>query len=371
MRAILLILLFITAAPPTSRQALDKQIAAQFAPIFHQGLGENSRADYITNFDFDGDWRGDNNWNNLDNRAFPLKAYIYYSVAETRTHYFVHYAIFHPRDYKGDGGAATSTLLETLIGEGLRRAGKDPTGGLADEVALSHENDLEGCLVVAEKAGDDPRKASVKFVETLAHNRYLKYCAREDRAGICEAIEMNGQRPLIFIEPKGHGPSRYVGDKFQLKRAVKGVMTYTYSGRAEDSDEAANKSDKSAKSVSYDLIPIYDTLWMRAQSGANETYGEAFDFQSRSILRVRTDTPAPKIEKKVEQMFGPLGVAFRGQVGFKNKARPPWGWFDNSEKDRPQGEWFFDPASVIARHFSLGPEFSLAYVYQPYFKIGL
>jgi len=378
MRPILMIILLFTtglsgqemrrrpreAAPPVSRQALDKQVAAQFAPIFHQGLGENPRADYITNFDFDGDWRGDNNWNNLDNRAFPLKAYIYYSVAETRTHYFVHYAVFHPRDYKGDGGAATSTLLETLIGEGLRRAGKDPTGGLANEVALSHENDLEGCLVVAEKTGNDPRKATVRFVETLAHNRYLKYCAREDRAGVCEAIQMDGQRPLIFIEPKGHGPSRYTGDKFQLKGSVKGVMTYTYSGRAEDSDEVANKS---AKSVSYDLIPIHDTLWMRAQSGANETYGEAFDFQSRSILRVRADKPTSKIEQK----FGPLGSAFRGAIGFKNKARPPWGWFDSSEKDRPQGEWFFDPAAAIARHFNLGAEFSLAYVYQPYFKIGL
>jgi hypothetical protein len=350
--------------PAASRQSLDNQIAAQFAPVFYQGLGDKPRADYITNFDFDGDWRGDNNWNNLDNRAFPLKAYIYYSVTETRTHYFVHYAIFHPRDYKGDGGAATSTLLETLIGEGLRRVGKDPTGGLANEVALSHENDLEGCLVVAEKAGGDPQKAVVKFVETLAHNRFLKYCAREDRPGICEAIEMNGQRPLIFIEPKGHGPSRYTGDKFQLKGSVKGVLAYAYAGRAEVSDEAAGKS---AQSVGYDLVPIRDTLWMRAQAGANETYGEAFDFQSRSILRTQSDQPAAKIE----QRFGPLGAAFRGTVGFKNKARAPWGWFDSSEKDRPQGEWFFDPAAVIARHFSLGPEFPLAYVYQPYFKIGL
>jgi hypothetical protein len=354
------------AAPAAVRHALDKQIAARFAPIFHQGLGPEPRADYITNFDFDGDWRGDNNWNHLDNRAFPLKAYIYYSVAETRTHYFVHYAVFHPRDYKGDGGAATATLLETLIGEGLRRAGKDPTGGLAGDVALSHENDLEGCLVVAEKAGADPGRAVVKFIETLAHNRYLKYCAREDRPGVCEAMEMNEQRPLIFIEPKGHGPSRYTGDRFQLKGAVKGVMTYAYAGRADDSDEAAARS---LNSVGYDLIPIHDSLWARAQSGLNETYGEAFDFQSRSIPRAQTETT----QTTVQQKLGSLGTAFRGTVGFKNKARPPWGWFDRSEteKDRPPGEWFFDPAATIARHFSPGPAFSLAYSHHLYFKIGL
>src|SRR5262249_46621490 len=150
----------------SERKTLDKKIAAQFAPIFYQGLGDNPRADYITNFDFDGDWRGDNNWDNLENSKFPLKAYVYYSVVETETHYFVLYAVFHPRDYKGGADAATSSMLEVLIGEGVRRAGKDPTG-MADELALSHENDLEGCLVVAEKKAAGLSKAEVKYVETM------------------------------------------------------------------------------------------------------------------------------------------------------------------------------------------------------------
>src|SRR5262249_35234207 len=154
---------------------------------------------------------------------------------------------------KGDATASTSGLLEVLIGEGVRRAGKDPTG-LADEVALSHENDLEGCLVAAEKRGNDLQKAEVKFVETLAHNRFLRYCTRQDRPGLCEAIDMNGQHPLIFIEPKGHGQSRYTGDRVQLRRSGRGVATYTYLGRAEDAEKTKGKS------IGYDLIPIYDTL---------------------------------------------------------------------------------------------------------------
>jgi hypothetical protein len=345
------------------RQILDKQIAAQFAPVFYQGLGEAPRSDLIANFDFDGDWKGDNNWWNLDNRAYPLRAYVYYSVAETATHYFVHYAVFHPRDYKG--GLAKSALVEVLIGEGLRRAGKDPTGGLANDVALSHENDLEGCLVVAEKQGRDLSKAVVRFVETMAHNRFLKYCPREDRPGICESIEMKEQRPLIFIEPKGHGPARYTGSRQQLKGAIKGVMVYSYSGQAEDGDKALSRAG--GKTAGYDLIPIYDTLWSRAQQGENETYGEAFDYQIGSFLKLQNDKAAVKPEQKL----GVLGSAFRGTVGFKNKSRPPWGWFDDSEKDRPRGEWFFDPAAVIARHFGLGEGFSIAYVYNLYFKIGL
>ena len=50
-------------------------------------------------------------------------------------------------------------------------------------------------------------------------------------------------------------------------------------------------------------------------------------------------------------------------------ARPPWGWFDNRERERPLGEWFFDPAGTIARHFSPAEPFSLVYVHHPYLGI--
>jgi hypothetical protein len=341
---------------PAQRAQLDKQIAAQFAPIVYQGLGSDPRADYITNFDFDGDWKGDNNWDNLDNRSYPLRAYIYYSVSETPTHYFVHYAFFHLRDYKGD--LAKSQLLEMIIAEGLKQAGGDPTGGLAEDVALSHENDLEGCLVVAEKRGEDLARAEVKYIETMAHNNYFKYCPDEGRVGICEPIEMKGQHPLIFVEPKGHGPSRYSGGRQQLKNSINGVMIYSFTGRAEDPDAVKEKS------IGYDLISIYDTLWMRAKQGKNETYGEAFNYQTRAFLKYQLNGPAKKIEKN----FGSLGSAFRGDDGFKNKARAPWAWYDDSERERPRGEWFFDPASVIARHFNLERGFSTAYLYNPFFE---
>ena len=80
---------------------VDYQIAARFAPVFHQALGSSPRFDYITRFDFDGDWRGDNNWANAADTQYPLTATVYFNVSESPTHYFIHYAAFHPRDYKG------------------------------------------------------------------------------------------------------------------------------------------------------------------------------------------------------------------------------------------------------------------------------
>ncbi|HKZ00915.1 MAG TPA: hypothetical protein VJ180_01670, partial [Pyrinomonadaceae bacterium] len=91
------------STPATGRQtvgkarqqaSVDREIAARFAPIFYQALGDKPRSDYLTNFDFDGDWRGDNNWSNSDDKKHPLKAYVYYSVSETASHLFIHYAVF-------------------------------------------------------------------------------------------------------------------------------------------------------------------------------------------------------------------------------------------------------------------------------------
>jgi hypothetical protein len=110
--------------------ARDLEIAAHFAPVFYQGLGDKRRHDYITNFDFDGDWRGDNNWNNSNDERFPLRAFVYYGVSETPTHFLIHYAVFHPRDYKG-GSGARGAILSEIIREGVRRGGRyDPDGTL-------------------------------------------------------------------------------------------------------------------------------------------------------------------------------------------------------------------------------------------------
>jgi hypothetical protein len=192
-------------APRAAESATDRALASRFAPVVYQGLGDHPRGDYVTNFDFDGDWRGDNNWANADDRRHALKAYVYYSVSETATHYLIHYAFFHPRDYKGGGFGGP--LLSEAIGEGVRRGGRyDPTG-LASEAVLAHENDMEGCLVVVGKRGADPASARVVIVETLAHDRFLKYAAEEFAANGFGRVAVEDGRPELYVEPKGHGVS--------------------------------------------------------------------------------------------------------------------------------------------------------------------
>jgi len=339
----------------------DADIASHFAPIFYQALGDKPRSDYITNFDFDGDWKGNNNWENLANAEFPLKAYIYFSVAETATHFFIHYAVFHPRDYKG--GERKGTILSDLIREGQKAGGKyDPTG-LGDEAALAHENDMEGALVVAKKNGNHLDDAEVVFVETLAHNKFNRYQPDESQAGFSKLM-LEGQHPLLYIEPKGHGIEAYSGDPKQTSK--KEFLRYKVGQHADDpamKDSVCRdlETTRCEKSVSYSLL-LLSTLWAKAKADVNETYGIAYDYGE---LKISTSLSGSAVSEK-KFKIGKVGCAFLGSVGGINMARPPWGWFDRDERDQPLGSWFFDPASRIKRDFNLDSSFSTTYVRLPF-----
>lgn len=357
LRVFALCLLYAAAQPATPCQtsrgaAKDREVASRFAPVFHQGLGDDKRADYITNFDFDGDWRGDNNWANAADSRFPLKAYVYFAVSETATHYFIHYAVFHPRDYKG--GGVRGPLLSEAIKEGVRRGGRyDPTG-LSAEAVLAHENDMEGCLVVVAKAAGGA--GQVSMVETLSHDRFLKYVPRGGRpAGFGEVVLEDG-RPQLYVEPKGHGVSAYARDGKDSRAG--GLLVYSFAGRAGNPGGAADGR------VGYELLPLFTTLWPRARKGVNQTYGAAQTYRFPAVsVRAARKASSRKVSLTA-------GSAFLGKVGAPNMARPPWGWFDREEKGGTPGEWFFDPAGAVRRHFGLGDDFSAEYVHAPFLGVN-
>ncbi|HEV7857705.1 MAG TPA: hypothetical protein VGO91_03575 [Pyrinomonadaceae bacterium] len=337
----------------------DAEIAARFAPIFYQGLGEKRRNDYITNFNFDGDWRGDNNWANSEDPRFHLKAYIYYAVSETPTHFFIHYAVFHPQDYKGNGKGGT--ILSEILRESVKHGGKyDPTG-LLDEAALSHENDMEGCLVVVLKAGTDIERARTIYVETMAHSHFLKYTTEAATEGEShhrsDIFKAEREHPLLYVEPKGHGIQAYIGGEKQSPR--NGLLIYNFTGQADDPES------KRTNEVSYDLLPLYETLWPLARKGVNGTFGAVHKYPTLNISFLQTQ--GQPLKRQIT--LGTLGTAFSGSVGAANIARPPWGWFDLNERDQPLGGWFFDPAGVVKRHFNLGEDFSTVYLHAPFLGI--
>jgi hypothetical protein len=277
-----------------------RQLAEYWAPIWWQDTDDDDfRADYITSFNFDGDWDPLNNWNNLP--QFELKAYIYYWVVETTTHWFIGYADFHPRDWSDD----ITALLD------------------------QHENDMEGSLLVIQK----DRRSYGQFVLmiTRAHEDFYSYTdydsslsnnVGQGHEDIDGDVEFEFYHPYIYVKAEGHavyGDLRWENNGFPGGDGV----VYRYTGQA---GEPKNGNDRN---VGYDLVNI-DELWTK-----------------------RYDP----------DIFYEFGV-FKGDDWEDNKANAPWEWDDKDDGEVSAVQFFIDPAYLVAYyHDGLG-NFSHDYIVQ-------
>ena len=277
-----------------------RQLAEYWAPIWWQDTDEDDfRADYITNIDFDGDWDPLNNWDNLS--QFELKAYIYYWVTETTTHWFIGYADFHPRDWSDD---------ITVLWD-------------------QHENDMEGFLLVIQKNGGS--YGQFVLMITRAHEDFYSYkdydnalsnMVRKSHEDIDGDVEFKTHNPYIYVNAEGHA---VYGDLRWEKKGFPGGdgVVYRYTGQAE---EPQNGNDRN---VGYDLVYIGE-LW----------------------------------EKRHDpDIFYEFGT-FRGDDWDKNKANAPWGWDDKDDGKVYADQFFVDPAYLVDYyHDGLG-NFSHDYIIQ-------
>lgn len=319
--------------PPESRRGDPyRALAEHYAPFLAQETWFEPKADYPCRFDFDGDWHGDNNWENLEQGS--SQAFVYYAAMETETHWFLTYNIFHARDYSD----------RCVVG-------------------TCHENDNEGIILTIRKDGSPFGRLQV--METLAHNNV--YSMTADRRIGRGAHDIDGSiefyqesHPAVFIESGGHGiygtlspHSRYslARDEFREGTGV----TFIYKGVPERPRHANDRL------VGYDLLPIYEEWWLKAQEGK----WDARTFDDYFLYQPFGDRPAIGFR---------IGGAFYGRKEAANKAKPFWGWHDSATLKRrilAVGQWGLDPAYAVSRNlrFPADEPFSLDYVYNPYLGI--
>jgi hypothetical protein len=284
----------------TQIKPTHRQLAEYWAPIWWQDTdNDDFRADYITNFNFDGDWDPSNNWDNLPH--FVLKAYVYYWVVETTTHWFIGYATFHPRDWSDD--------ITAFIDQ--------------------HENDMEGCLLVIQKS--ERSYGQFILLITRAHDNFYSYIdddispsnnVRQGNEDIDGDVQFESYHPYIYVKAEGHavyGDLRWENDDFPGGDGV----VYRYMVQAM---EPNNGNDRN---VGYELVNI-DDLWTK-----------------------RYDP----------DIFYEFGV-FKGDDWGNNKAHAPWGWDDKDDGEVSVDQFFVDPAYLVAYyHGGLG-DFSHDYIVQ-------
>jgi hypothetical protein len=339
----------------TDREKEMREIAERFAPVFHQrmaGTPEEHRFDYPTSFDFDGDWTGNNNWANSAHPKYKLWSYVYYSVLESEDHYFIHYAVYHPRDW-----SVVQSTYDTILDK-IQDKYKDILGGKArEEAEFNHENDLEGALVIVDKWAEGGPQAVA--IETVAHNHLLRSLspAAADLSITSgergEPLKLENGHPSLYVESQKHGIRAWSNEE---GTAQEPILALRYGKPVEF-------SRLSGDSATYDLIPIFKTWWKRARETRqpNLTYGTVTDFGDRFCEVPGARRPACEL--------GTVGAAIRGDYLRPNAANAPWAWIDLDDKELPLGAWFFDPILILKRHFGLF-DTREKYLYNPYLGIG-
>lgn len=303
-------------------------MAAAWAPTFLQET--SSPKDFITAFDYDGDWVGSNNAANL--HRFPLRAVVYYTAFETETHWFLTYVLYHPVD---------------------------------DKRLTGHDHDTEHVTLVVRKSAQPAGR--LEAMETRFHKSLLQYVPPGNEVGdgaddIDGPIHLDERgRPLLYVQRVGHGIcggyapqalipalALYCSHHRTPHLARRGVV-YRYAGQA-----AAPRS-LDDRDVGYALVEIGESWWPRAtQGGPNATFATIFDFQS---ARCRTYLCPSKIGRLIAPSPG------RASTGMP--------WEEGSGRGAKRiGEAFFDPAYVLGQRLRFPAPFSTKYRYNPYLGVG-
>ncbi|MCB1024982.1 MAG: hypothetical protein KDB79_11355 [Acidobacteria bacterium] len=309
-------------------------LAEHYAPFIAQETWFEPGADHLVRADYDGDWKADNNWENLD-KGSP-QAYVYYTVIESETHWFLIYNFFHARDYS-----------DVCV------------------VGTCHENDNEGLIMTVRK--NKTKFGELEVMETLAHNNIYSF---SNDSSIKKGVhDIDGKiefykktTPIVFIEAGGHGVysssakgSLFSAEKMEFKSHT--GITYVYKNKAEIPTGGNNRN------VGYALLPIYDQWWSKGNqktADANDTFDDFYAYQPFG------DRPGTSAEF--------ISGAFKGRTASENKAKPFWGWHDKRTRDKKvlnTGQWALDPAYSVSQNLSFPSDkpVSTTYIFNPFLAV--
>lgn len=313
------------------------ELARAYAPaIYHAVDPEGGRQDLPTRVDFDGNLRGDDNWESFP--RWELPPVVYYAVLETRTHWFVTYHLFHPRDW-----------------EPVRLGVHD-----------THENDGENLQVVVDK-----QSGRVVLLFTQAH--YFGYVYWNDGAGLGDGEEEregpllltddagrpdpDGRHAGVFVEPRGHGILGALDPDAEVTVAPDGAARFERGGLVllpAARDEVVREPASGAPRATYALESTTLKLWPGLRDGT--ILGED------GLYDGTCDYACPEVSIGVPRYYeadrfsGPFG-ADRGISPFA---------VDFSFWSGELGALFFDPARRYAACLKVPEGWSTEYLEYPF-----
>ncbi len=294
------------------------RLLERWAPTFVQHVARaDAGRDRPTRVDFDGDWNAKNKWRSQARFGTSLPPAAYGAAVLTRTHAYLTYTLYYPRDW------IRPICLPYIC----------------------HDNDLESVLVVVRRDRDwergEERDGELVLIESKAHLRYHELSARE------VAVDEDG-RPLVAVEAKGHGPHPCRrGDD----ACAPGPRRLVYV-RGDPPSPPPRRAD--GREVRYELLSLRESLWARRHP-----------IESQGLWTAGETGPLYYAGTRCGRMGDRMGAAMAWSR-FPGGVRPPWGLKGSSGA---RGDWFLDPAAVVAeRHPTVAAagDGALEYVFHPY-----
>jgi hypothetical protein len=159
--------------------AVRQQVIRFFAPVIYQDIEDHSAQDLFTRITFDGNWRGNDNWEHTF--LYPKPGIVYTSLIEDANRLFLHYGLFWPRDWC----SFTCTFAQDM-----------------------HENDMEGLSLVVDKrfvtAGWP--FGQIVSMDTRSHNGLSRYRNCQLEGGFPSYVTLrNGSTPPCVPFTSAHG----------------------------------------------------------------------------------------------------------------------------------------------------------------------
>jgi hypothetical protein len=314
--------LFLTACEGNEPLPLD-ELALYHAPIHYQDTDDTrAEADFMTRFDYDGDWDALNNWENLE--TGDLSAWVYYSIVETCTHWFIVYGFFHPQDW-------------------------------TDTIEQEHENDMEGMLAIVRKKG---LYGTLEALVTVFHNDFYSFIPEDSplrEGGQTIDGEISWQpvgfvpHPMTSQEAEGHGLKAWpFAGHFRGDPDEDGVI---YSPTELETEPPQSGNDNDAP---YTLVDFHASggVWERQLQEALLAYDDALTFATWGTLK--------------GDAGGGCGAGL--SICKANAAHLPWGWDDQNDDPIQSGEMALDPANLVQQYFNVLGDFSTEYLHNPYLE---
>ncbi len=293
--------------------AADLELARRFAPfLFQETDRKGGRQDLPANVDFDGDLRGDNNWESFPGHT--LVPTLYYAVVETETHWFLSYHVFHPRDW-------------SCVRLGLQDV---------------HENDGENLQVVVRKSTGRP-----ELLFTQAHYR----------GRIHERFRIEEEtHPCVFVQTKGHGLYAIPSDCARIDESLRFRSGSGILLRPAGNETCREPEDWTQGVVPYRLESTVRKFWRRLPELCGD--GRLFD----GIVELRRLGHRFRIPRYYD------GDLFSGPLG-NDRGISPFA-LDVSFCSGKVGSLLIDPANRYPELVGPSLNWSRTYVRNPFLEDG-